>query len=158
MKRKKLWTGHRRSHSITFAVIPMMVFPKASETIITDINSAISNSIGSVYLFMGLAIFCFVLYIAFGKYGNVTLGKASDKPEFNNFTWAAMLFCAGIGSDILYWGVIEWAFYYKCHLMAQNQCQMKHFNMRHSMVCSTGAYCMGYLCITSTTNRLSCVR
>ena len=91
----------------------MMAFPKASETIITDINSAISNSIGSVYLFMGLAIFCFVLYIAFGKYGNVTLGKASDKPEFNNFTWAAMLFCAGIGSDILYWGVIEWAFYYQ---------------------------------------------
>ena len=62
---------------------------------------------------MGLAIFCFVLYIAFGKYGNVTLGKATDKPEFNNFTWAAMLFCAGIGSDILYWGVIEWAFYYQ---------------------------------------------
>lgn len=50
------------------------------------------------------------MYIAFGKYGNVTLGKASDKPEFNTFTWAAMLFCAGIGSDILYWGVIEWAF------------------------------------------------
>lgn len=53
------------------------------------------------------------MYIAFGKYGNVTLGKASDKPEFNTFTWAAMLFCAGIGSDILYWGVIEWAFYYQ---------------------------------------------
>ncbi|NCA39413.1 BCCT family transporter, partial [Streptococcus equi] len=33
------------------AVTPMMVFPKASEKVITDINSAISNSIGSVYLF-----------------------------------------------------------------------------------------------------------
>lgn len=95
------------------AVIPMMAFPKASETVITDINSAISNSIGSVYLFMGLAILFFVLYIAFGRYGNVTLGRASDKPEFNNFSWASMLFCAGIGSDILYWGVIEWAFYYQ---------------------------------------------
>lgn len=95
------------------AVIPMMAFPKASETVITDINSAISNSIGSVYLFMGLAILFFVLYIAFGRYSNVTLGRASDKPEFNNFSWASMLFCAGIGSDILYWGVIEWAFYYQ---------------------------------------------
>ena len=95
------------------AVIPMMVFPSASEKVITDINSAISNSIGSVYLFIGLAVLFFVLYIAFGRYGNVTLGKASDKPEFNNFSWAAMLFCAGIGSDILYWGVIEWAFYYQ---------------------------------------------
>ena len=74
------------------AVIPMMVFPSASEKVITDINSAISNSIGSVYLFIGLAVLSFVLYIAFGRYGNVTLGKASDKPEFNNFGWAAMLF------------------------------------------------------------------
>lgn len=98
---------------LLLAVIPMMAFPSASEKVITDINSAISNSIGSLYLFIGLAILCFVLYIAFGKYGNVTLGKASDKPEFSNFSWASMLFCAGIGSDILYWGVIEWAYYYQ---------------------------------------------
>ena len=39
----------------------MMVFPKASEKVITDINSA--NSIGSVYLFMGLIILFFVLYM-----------------------------------------------------------------------------------------------
>ncbi|HHQ4970688.1 TPA: BCCT family transporter [Staphylococcus aureus] len=116
MKKEKVmdWTTFIGTVAVLlFAVIPMMAFPKASEDIITGINSAISDSIGSIYLFMGLAIFCFVMYIAFGKYGNVTLGKASDKPEFNTFTWAGMLFCAGIGSDILYWGVIEWAFYYQ---------------------------------------------
>ncbi|HCZ7217073.1 TPA: BCCT family transporter [Staphylococcus aureus] len=116
MKKEKVmdWTTFIGTVAVLlFAVIPMMAFPKASEDIITGINSAISDSIGSIYLFMGLAIFCFVMYIAFGKYGNVTLGKESDKPEFNTFTWAAMLFCAGIGSDILYWGVIEWAFYYQ---------------------------------------------
>ncbi|HGZ8058020.1 TPA: BCCT family transporter [Staphylococcus aureus] len=116
MKKEKVmdWTTFIGTVAVLlFAVIPMMAFPKASEDIITGINSAISDSIGSIYLFMGLAIFCFVMYIAFGKYGNVTLGKASDKPVFNTFTWAAMLFCAGIGSDILYWGVIEWAFYYQ---------------------------------------------
>lgn len=42
---------------LLFAVIPTMAFPKASEDIITGINSAISDSIGSIYLFMGLAIF-----------------------------------------------------------------------------------------------------
>ena len=116
MKKEKVmdWTTFIGTVAVLlFAVIPMMAFPKASEDIITGINSAISDSIGSIYLFMGLAIFCFVMHIAFGKYGNVTLGKASDTPEFNTFTWAAMLFCAGIGSDILYWGVIEWAFYYQ---------------------------------------------
>ena len=98
---------------LLIAVIPMMVFPKASQGVITSINDFISTNVGPVYLVLGLAIFFFVLYIAFGKYGSVTLGKASDKPEFSNFSWASMLFCAGIGSDILYWGVIEWAFYYQ---------------------------------------------
>ncbi|MDG0843834.1 BCCT family transporter [Staphylococcus equorum] len=108
------WTTFIGSSVILLiAVIPMMVFPKASQDIITKMNEAVVSTIGSVYLFIGLAILIFVLYIAFGKYGNVTLGKSTDKPEFNNFSWAAMLFCAGIASDILYWGVIEWAFYYQ---------------------------------------------
>ncbi len=116
LKKNKVmdWTTFIGSSVILLiAVIPMMVFPKASQDIITKMNEAVVSTIGSVYLFIGLAILIFVLYIAFGKYGNVTLGKATDKPEFNNFSWAAMLFCAGIASDILYWGVIEWAFYYQ---------------------------------------------
>lgn len=116
MKKNKVmdWTTFIGSSVILLiAVIPMMVFPKASQEVITKMNDAVSSALGSVYLFIGLAILIFVLYIAFGKYGNVTLGKATDKLEFNNFSWAAMLFCAGIASDILYWGIIEWAFYYQ---------------------------------------------
>ena len=116
MKKNKVmdWTTFIGSSVILLiAVIPMMVVPKASQEVITKMNDAVSSALGSVYLLIGLAILIFVLYIAFGKYGNVTLGKATDKPEFNNFSWAAMLFCAGIASDILYWGIIEWAFYYQ---------------------------------------------
>lgn len=108
------WTTFIGSSLILLiAVIPMMVFPKASQDIITHLNDVVSSTLGSVYLLIGLATLIFVFHIAFGKYGNVTLGEATDKPEFNNFSWAAMLFCAGIASDILYWGVIEWAFYYQ---------------------------------------------
>ncbi|WP_323707137.1 BCCT family transporter [Mammaliicoccus vitulinus] len=116
MKKHKVmdwWTFYGTVAVLLVAVIPMMVFPKASQEVITSLNDMISNSLGPWYLLLGLIVFAFVLYIAFGKYGNVTLGKASDKPEFNNFSWISMLFCAGIGSDILYWGVIEWAFYYQ---------------------------------------------
>ncbi|OOV76496.1 BCCT family transporter [Mammaliicoccus fleurettii] len=116
MKKHKVmdwWTFYGTVAVLLIAVIPMMVFPKASQEVITSINDMISNTLGPWYLTLGLIVFAFVLYIAFGKYGNVTLGKASDKPEFNNFSWISMLFCAGIGSDILYWGVIEWAYYYQ---------------------------------------------
>ncbi|WRN77460.1 hypothetical protein T9H88_03120 [Staphylococcus aureus] len=64
MKKEKVmdWTTFIGTVAVLlFAVIPMMAFPKASEDIITGINSAISDSIGSIYLFMGLAIFCFVM-------------------------------------------------------------------------------------------------
>lgn len=98
---------------VLFAVvIPLIYFPEVSEQVILSLNEIVTGQLGTVYLGIGLAVLLFVLYIAFGKYGHVTLGEASEKPEFNTLSWAAMLFCAGIGSSILYWGVIEWAYYY----------------------------------------------
>ncbi|KAB7704053.1 BCCT family transporter [Bacillus aerolatus] len=61
----------------------------------------------------GLGLFFFLLYVAFSDNGRVKLGDEGEKPEFKTFSWAAMLFCAGIGSSILYWGTIEWAYYYQ---------------------------------------------
>lgn len=92
-------------------VIPLIFFPQASENIILNLNNIVTGKLGTLYLGMGLAVLIFVLYISFGKYGHVTLGNASEEPEFSTVSWAAMLFCAGIGSSILYWGVIEWAYY-----------------------------------------------
>ncbi|WP_017549388.1 BCCT family transporter [Salinicoccus carnicancri] len=94
-------------------VIPLMVFPEASNMIILALNNIVTTGLGAVYLALGGAVLAFVLYIAFGKYGQVTLGEANDEPEFKTLSWAAMLFCAGIGSSILYWGVIEWVYYYE---------------------------------------------
>lgn len=94
-------------------VVPLIAFPEASRNTILQLNEWVTTGLGAVYLAVGLAVFFFVLYIAFGKYGQVTLGKESDEPEFGTFSWAAMLFCAGIGSSILYWGVIEWVYYYQ---------------------------------------------
>ncbi|WP_020007972.1 BCCT family transporter [Salinicoccus albus] len=94
-------------------VIPLIVFPEASNAVIMSLNSMVTTGLGAVYLALGLAVFLFIIYIAFGKYGHVTLGEPSDTPEFGTLSWAAMLFCAGIGSSILYWGVIEWVYYYQ---------------------------------------------
>nr|WP_232796308.1 BCCT family transporter [Staphylococcus canis] len=93
-------------------VIPLILFPSWSSAIILDLNQIVTSKLGAVYLGIGIAVLVFILYIAFGKYGGVVLGASDDKPEFNTMSWAAMLFCAGIGSSILYWGIIEWAYYY----------------------------------------------
>lgn len=107
---------------------------------------------------MGLIILFFVLYIAFGRYGNVTLGKATDRPEFNNFSWASMLFCAGIGSDILYWGVIEWAFYYQVPPNGAKGCQMSTYICNAIWDVPLGTNRMGNLCVASITYWLFSIR
>ncbi len=45
--------------------------------------------------------------MAFSKYGNIKLGADTDEPEFSTGSWVAMLFAAGMGSGLLFWGVAE---------------------------------------------------
>lgn len=56
-------------------------------------------------------VFAFLIWVAFGRYGNVKLGGPDDKPEFSTLSWIAMLFCAGIGSSLIYWSVAEPLYY-----------------------------------------------
>ena len=50
-------------------------------------------------------------WLATGEYGKVKFGAEHDRPEFSTPSWIAMLFCAGIGTGVIYWGSIEWAYY-----------------------------------------------
>ena len=46
-------------------------------------------------------------YMAVSKYGKIKLGDDDDEPEFSTGSWIAMLFAAGMGSGLLFWGVAE---------------------------------------------------
>ena len=56
------------------------------------------------------AVFIVVLY--FSKYANVKLGKPDEKPEFGDATYFTMLFAAGIGIGLFYFGVAEPIWHY----------------------------------------------
>lgn len=47
------------------------------------------------------------LWLALSRYGRIKLGKDSDQPEFSTPSWIAMLFAAGMGVGLLYWGTAE---------------------------------------------------
>eukprot|EP00854_Cymbomonas_tetramitiformis_P017014 gene17014-20227_t len=55
----------------------------------------------------------FLLWLCFSKYGTIKLGKKNDKPEYNDFTWFAMLFSCGIAVGLYYYGVSEPMYYYR---------------------------------------------
>ena len=75
--------------------------------------SGITGQLGVVYIWATLATILFLLVVAFGRYGSTLLGPPAEAPQFSSLSWASMLFAAGIGSTVMYWGAIEWVHYYQ---------------------------------------------
>jgi len=67
----------------------------------------ISNWFGWFYILIATVILAFILYLALSRYGNIKLGPEHSEPEFSTFSWAAMLFAAGIGTDVMFFAVAE---------------------------------------------------
>lgn len=65
------------------------------------------STFGWFYLLVTLGFLIFSLYIAFSKYGTIRLGDDDDEPEYSNISWFAMLFSAGMGIGLVFWGVAE---------------------------------------------------
>ncbi|SYX85279.1 glycine betaine uptake BCCT transporter [Paenibacillus alvei] len=80
------------------------------ESLSTQSSAALSfttERFGWFYLITALIILVFCLYLAFGKFGHITLGNDDDDPEYSNISWFAMLFSAGMGIGLVFWGVAE---------------------------------------------------
>ncbi|MCZ6517198.1 MAG: BCCT family transporter [Gammaproteobacteria bacterium] len=93
--------------------VPLFVFPVQGAERVLLAKNFITENLGFLYLAMGVGAGAFMLFIAFSDIGQILLGDPDEEPEFSTASWAAMLFCAGIGASILYWGTIEWAYYYQ---------------------------------------------
>ncbi|WP_068544440.1 BCCT family transporter [Thalassotalea crassostreae] len=98
---------------ILLMTIPLIIDPKASADYMQIAYAYIANNFGFLYIFMASSILILLLWLAFSKYGNIKLGDSTDTPQYSNFSWSGMLFCAGVGAGLLYWCTIEWAFYYQ---------------------------------------------
>jgi BCCT family betaine/carnitine transporter len=78
-------------------------------TLLNTIFSAATNAFGGIFHIYIFLILIVLAYISFTKIGSIRLGEG--KPQYSTFSWISMVFCACIGSSILYWGLIEWAYY-----------------------------------------------
>ena len=62
---------------------------------------------GWFYILLATMVVVFVVGIGMSRYGDVRLGPQHSRPEFSTFSWAAMLFAAGIGTDLMFFSVAE---------------------------------------------------
>jgi BCCT family betaine/carnitine transporter len=98
---------------VVAAIIPLMAFPARSEEVLDGLFRFMTSHLGSLYLWFTFSAFVVLIWFAFGKYGSVKFGGADAETEFHKLSWIAMLFCAGIGTSLLYWATIEWVYYYQ---------------------------------------------
>ena len=73
----------------------------------------IIDSLGWFYLLVTTFFLVFVAFFAFSKYGRIKLGGPDEEPEFGRFPWFAMLFQAGMGIGLLFWGVAQPLLHYR---------------------------------------------
>ena len=90
----------------TFIGITLINLTEANE-LFSGIQEQLSNSLGWLIILAANAILVFVIYLAFSKHKNLILGGPDAKPEFSNINWIAMLFSAGLGIGLLFYGVAE---------------------------------------------------
>ncbi|RXT04917.1 BCCT family transporter [Ammoniphilus sp. CFH 90114] len=76
---------------------------------------------GWLYLLAAFAFLVFSLFLAFSKYGHIRLGSDDDDPEYSNRSWFAMLFSAGMGIGLVFWGVAEPIYHYITPPMGEAQ-------------------------------------
>ena len=96
---------------LSLVVAMIVIFPDFSATSIDRLYQNVTTQFGVLYVFIAITLLIFLLSVAISKHGNVVLGN-TNKLAYSHFSWAAMLFCAGIGASLIYWGATEWTFYY----------------------------------------------
>ncbi len=81
--------------------------PSSFETAANASYQFLSGNFGWFYLLAMSTFVGFSIWIAFSKFGRIRLGKDDDKPEYSLISWFAMLFSAGMGIGLVFWGVAE---------------------------------------------------
>ena len=96
---------------IAFLCICFIFIPEQSSDVVAQIRFLLGDTLGLYYLIIGLGVFLLSIYLAFSGYGNIRLGGPNEAPKYSDFSWARMMFTAGLAADILFYSFCEWILY-----------------------------------------------
>lgn len=83
------------------------IIPDQLEEWTATAQDFISNTFGWYYLILVTMFLIVTLYLMFGPMGKMKLGKPDEKPEFSRLSWLSMLFSAGMGVGLVFFGAAE---------------------------------------------------
>ena len=93
--------------TIILAAAVTILAPGAADAALQATQSWIVEHLGWFYMILVAAFIAFTLVISLTRYGRITLGPDGEAPEFGTLSWFAMLFAAGMGIGLVFYGVGE---------------------------------------------------
>lgn len=95
------------------------IFTSQAESSFKALEDAIVTTFGWYYALIVTLFAIFVFWMLASKYASIRLGPQDSEPEFKRISWFAMLFSAGMGTGIVFWGVAEPLFHYDNPFLAE---------------------------------------
>lgn len=83
------------------------VFPEQAQTTLNAAKQVVFTNFSWFYILAGSIFFLFLMFLCVSSLGSIRLGADTDEPEYSFMSWMAMLFAAGMGIGLMYFGVAE---------------------------------------------------
>lgn len=88
-------------------VLFAVTLPETAETLFSSIQAWVINTAGWFYILAVALFLLFVIILALSDYGRIKLGPDHSEPDYSFTSWFAMLFSAGMGIGLMFFGVAE---------------------------------------------------
>ncbi|MEP4556801.1 BCCT family transporter [Cobetia amphilecti] len=92
---------------ILLLVIFTAVFSDTAMSVFESVQHWITNTVSWFYILCVAIVLISVVYVGFSRHGEIRLGPDHSLPDYSNVTWFAMLFSAGMGIGLMFFGVAE---------------------------------------------------
>ncbi|WP_218690102.1 BCCT family transporter [Psychrobacter sp. BF1] len=82
-------------------------FTETAGAVFGFLQKFITDKFGWMFIILMNVALVFCIYLAASRYGDIRLGQQTERPQYSLFSWIGMLFSAGIGIGLVYWGTAE---------------------------------------------------
>ena len=92
---------------VVLLVAMILIAPEQMQTLLNDAKSGIFANFSWFYVLAFSVFLGFLVILSVSSLGNIKLGNDEEEPEFGFLSWLAMLFAAGMGVGLMFFGVAE---------------------------------------------------
>ncbi len=97
------------------------LFSETAATLFSFLQDFIAEKFRWLFIILFNVALVFCIYLAASRYGDIRLGKQTERAQYSLFSWIAMLFSAGIGIGLVYWGTAEPLYHFMAPPIGEGQ-------------------------------------